>query len=126
QYNEWTDRPTLRVTQLLLERLEARHSFTSVARLGSGVSGDVLVNVLVDDVVHDLSSGGAGEGRLSVGVGVVGGKESRMLGQKTFVERAPAQSADAASAAAAINRCVTTFLDNATTWIEALVEGGGR
>jgi ABC-type uncharacterized transport system auxiliary subunit len=122
QYNEWTDRPTLRVAQLLLERIEARQAFTSVARLGSGVSGEVLVNVVVDDVVHDLSGGGAGIGRVSVIVEVVDRRQRRILGRRTFAESAPAQAADAAAAAAAINRAVTTFLDKASTWIESVVE----
>ena len=122
QYNEWTDRPTLRVAQLLLERLEARHSFTSVARLGSGVSGDVAVNVVVDDVVHDLSAGGAGVGRVSVRVEVVDRRQRRLLGRHIFVETAPAQTTNAAGGAGAINRAVTTFLDKASLWIESVVE----
>jgi ABC-type uncharacterized transport system auxiliary subunit len=125
QYNEWTDRPTLRITQLLIERLEARRVFASVAQLGSGVAGQVLVNVVVDDVVHDLTSGGAGVGRIAVVVEVVDRKVRRMLGRRTFVESAPAQAANAAGAAAAINRAVTMFLDEASGWIESVVENQG-
>lgn len=122
QYNEWTDRPTLRVAQLLLERIEARHAFVSVARLGSGVSGDILVNVVVDDVVHDLSGGASGVGRISVIVEVVDRRQRKILGRRTFSESTPAQAANAAAGAAAINRAVTTFLDKASAWIESLVE----
>jgi ABC-type uncharacterized transport system auxiliary subunit len=125
QYNEWTDRPTLRVAQLLLQRLEARQAFVSIARLGSGVGGDVLVNVVVDDVVHDLSDGAGGVGRISVNVEVVDRKQRRMLGRRTFVETAPADAPNAAAGAAAINRSVTKFLDEASAWIESLVENPG-
>jgi cholesterol transport system auxiliary component len=125
QHNEWTDRPTLRVAQLLVQRLEARHAFASVAQLGSGVSGDVLVNLVVDDVVHDLTAGGGGEGRISVIVEVVDRKERRILGRRVFVGSAPAQAANAAAGAAAINRAVTQFLDQAAVWIESTVETPG-
>ena len=122
QYNEWTDRPTLRVAQLLLQRLEVRKSFVSIARLGSGIAGEVQVNVVVDDVVHDLSGGGNGVGRIAVLVEVVDRRQRRMLGQRRFVETAPAEAANAAAGAAAINRAVTAFLDEASPWIESLVE----
>jgi cholesterol transport system auxiliary component len=125
QYNEWTDRPTLRVAQLLVERLEARHAFASVARLGSGVGGDVMINLVVDDVVHDMSAGGGGVGRISVMVEVVERRSRRMLGRRTFVETAPAPAANAAAGAAAINLAVTRFLDQASAWIESTVEQSG-
>ena len=125
QYNQWTDRPTLRVAQLLMHRLEARHAFASIANIGSGVAGDVLINVVVDDVVHDLSAGGAGDGRISVMVEVVDRRSRRMLGRRTFVETAPAQAPNAAAGAAAINLAVTQFLDHASAWIESTVERSG-
>ena len=126
QNNEWTDRPTLRIAQLLLERLDARRAFSGVAQIGSGVAGDVLVNVVVDDVVHDLQAGGAGVGRLAVAVEVVDRRERRLLGRRTFVESSPAQTANAAGGAAAINRAVTRFLDDASAWIESVSETESR
>jgi len=122
QYNEWTDRPTQRVAQLLLQRLETRQAFTSIARLGSGVSGEVLVNIVVDDVVHDLTAGGGGVGRISVRVEVVDRRQRRVMDRRIFVETSPAEAANAAAGAAAINRAVTTFLDEASAWIESVVE----
>jgi ABC-type uncharacterized transport system auxiliary subunit len=126
QYNEWTDRPTLRIAQLLLERLDARRAFASVAQVGSGVRGDVLVNLVVDDVVHDLSGGGAGVGRITVALEVVDRRQRRLLGRRTFVESSPAQAANAAGGAAAVNRAVTAFLDAATAWIETVAEATGN
>jgi ABC-type uncharacterized transport system auxiliary subunit len=125
QYNQWTDRPTLRIAQLLLQRLEARQAFASIAQVGSGVSGDVLVNIVVDDVVHDLTKGGGGEGKLLVMVEVVDRKERRVIGRRTFAETVTAQAANAAAGAAAINRAVTAFLDKASAWIETALDAPG-
>jgi cholesterol transport system auxiliary component len=121
QYSEWTDRPTLRVAQLLLERLSARHAFTSVARFGSGVAGDVRVNVVVDEAIHDLSGGGAGVGRMSFFVEIVDPAHRRLVGRRDFSTTAPARSADAAGGAAAINAALASLLDEAATWTEATV-----
>jgi ABC-type uncharacterized transport system auxiliary subunit len=126
QYNEWTDRPTLRIAQLLLERLDARHAFNGVAQMGSGVAGDLLVNVVVDDVVHDLQGGGGGVGRITVALEVVDRRERRLLGRRTFVESSPSQAANAGGGAAAVNRAVTAFLDDASAWIESVAETGSR
>lgn len=120
QYNEWTDRPTLRVAQLLLDRLDARHGFAAVVQLGSGVAGDLVANLVVDDLVHDLSGGGAGVGRITVQVDLVDRRARRLLGRRTFIEASAASTANAAGGAAAMNRAATAFLDAASTWIESV------
>jgi cholesterol transport system auxiliary component len=123
QYAQWTDRPTFRVAQLLLERLAARGAFASVARLGSGVAGEVLVNVVVTDAVHDLSAGGAGVGRIEAAIEVIDRQPRKLLGRRQFVFSAPAEAASAAAGAAAINRAVVALLDEAVPWIEATAAG---
>ncbi|HXF47399.1 MAG TPA: ABC-type transport auxiliary lipoprotein family protein, partial [Burkholderiaceae bacterium] len=102
QYAQWTDRPTFRVAQLLLDRLAARGAFSSVARLGSGVAGDVLINVIVTDAVHDLTSGGAGVGRVEAMIEVIDRQPRALLGRRHFAFAAPAAAANAAGGAAAI------------------------
>jgi len=121
QYSDWTDRPTLRVAQLLMERLEVRRAFASIARLGSGIAGDVRVNVMVDEAIHDLSAGGAGEGRISFSVEVLDHSSRRLLARRYFAGSAPAQTADAAGGAAAINAALATLLEDAAAWVEAVV-----
>lgn len=123
QYSAWTDRPTLRVAQLLIERLEARRAFSSVARLGSGVAGEIRVNLVVDEAIHDLSGGGAGDGRIAVSVEVVDQRSRRLLGRRYFKKTAPAASADASGGAAAINVALASLLDEAAAWTEAIVAG---
>ncbi|MGH6624328.1 MAG: hypothetical protein ACREBN_10165, partial [Burkholderiaceae bacterium] len=45
QNASWTDRPSVRMAHLVVERLAASGSFQSVALLGRGVAGDLLLNV---------------------------------------------------------------------------------
>lgn len=119
QYAQWTDRPTFRVAQLLLERLAARGAFASVARLGSGVAGDVLINVVVTDAVHDYAAGGSGVGRIEATIEVIDRQPRKLLGRRQFVFSAPAEAANPAAGAAAINRAAAALLDEAARWIEA-------
>jgi ABC-type uncharacterized transport system auxiliary subunit len=120
QHAEWTDRPTPRVAQLLLERLQAHRAFAGVVRLGSGAAGDVLVNVAVEEVLHDLAAGGAGEGRIVVSIEVIDRGARSLLDRRRFVHAAPAASATAAAAAAAVNRALAALLDEAVPWVEAV------
>ncbi len=55
QNASWADRPSNRVVQLLVRRIDARAAFTSVAELGSGVGGDLALNVTVDELLHDTA-----------------------------------------------------------------------
>ncbi len=59
QFASWTDRPSERVVHLLTARLEARQLFESVARLGSGVGGGLILSVGVNEIVHDVGTGTA-------------------------------------------------------------------
>ncbi len=54
QFASWTDRPSSRVVQLLTERLEARAMFESVSRLGGGIGGGLILNIGVNEFVHDV------------------------------------------------------------------------
>jgi ABC-type uncharacterized transport system auxiliary subunit len=63
QFASWTDRPSTRIVRLLADRIEARGMFSSVALLGNSIGGDLLLNVAVVDVIHDVSTG---TGRIEV------------------------------------------------------------
>ena len=59
QFASWTDRPSTRIVQLLSERIEARGMFESVSRLGGGIGGGLILNVGVNEFVHDVGTGTA-------------------------------------------------------------------
>jgi ABC-type uncharacterized transport system auxiliary subunit len=55
QFATWSDRPSNRLAQLLVDRLAARRTFGSVALAGRGVAGDLLLN-LRNDFFHDAAA----------------------------------------------------------------------
>jgi ABC-type uncharacterized transport system auxiliary subunit len=118
QHAQWIDRPNQRIAQMLLQRLEARRRFAAVSQLGSGVAGDLLANVIVDDLYHDLTGGGAGVGRVDLTIELVDRSERTLIGRKRFTAATPAAIANSEAAAAALNRSVDIVLDQAAVWIE--------
>jgi ABC-type uncharacterized transport system auxiliary subunit len=119
QYASWADRPSSRVVQLLLRRIEARGSFAAVAELGSGISGDLALNVTVDELVHDAA---AGRGRLQVSAELVDRATRTLVARRRFEAAAPAPQESARGAVDALSHALTTVLDELVPWLEAAAE----
>lgn len=118
QHAQWTEAPSQRIAQLLLQRLEARGHFAAVSKMGSGVAGDLLANVMVNDLLHDLTGGEPGAGRVDLTIELVDRPTRKLLGRKRFTAANPAAAANSSAAAAALNRSVSQVLDQAAAWIE--------
>ncbi|HKO68729.1 MAG TPA: ABC-type transport auxiliary lipoprotein family protein [Burkholderiaceae bacterium] len=119
QFASWTDRPSERVVQLLAERVEARQIFDSVARLGSGVGGGLILNVGVNDVVHDVAAGVA---RVEVTAELIERRGRNLVERKRFTASAPAAQENAPAAVAALSQALTTVLDELVPWLERLAD----
>ncbi len=119
QFASWTDRPSERVVHLLTQRIEARHIFESVARLGSGVGGGLILNVGVDEIVHDV---GAGTARIEVTAELIERRGRNLVERKHFTAAAPIAQENAPAAVAALSRALTTLLDELVPWLERTAE----
>ncbi|MEP6608907.1 MAG: ABC-type transport auxiliary lipoprotein family protein [Burkholderiaceae bacterium] len=119
QYASWTDRPSARIVQLLTERIRNRAMFESVSNLGGGIGGGLLLNVGVNEFIHDVRAGTA---RIEVTAELIerGGRTS--VGRKRFTASAPVAEESAPSAVAALNRALTTLLDELVPWLERTAE----
>jgi ABC-type uncharacterized transport system auxiliary subunit len=117
QFASWSDRPSARLAQLLVDRLAARNAFASVAVIGRGVAGNVQLNLSVNDFYHDATSD-PGTARVEVNAELIDRATRRLLGRKTFSATAPVDRADSTSAAAALSAASTTVLDQLVAWIE--------
>lgn len=119
QFASWTDRPSARVVQLLIERIEARAAFESVSRLGGGVGGGLILNVGVNEFVHDVSSSTA---RIEVTAELIERRGRVLVDRKRFTVSAPVAQESAPSAVAAWSQAVTKLLDELVPWLETTAE----
>lgn len=115
----WTDRPSRRLASLVQYRLEARHRFASASAITAGVNADVLVNVSIVEMYHDLAVTPA-VARVQLIGEVVDWKSRTLLGRRSFAVALPVASADAKGAVDALNRGVTAILDELVPWVEGV------
>ncbi|HET9025572.1 MAG TPA: ABC-type transport auxiliary lipoprotein family protein [Burkholderiaceae bacterium] len=119
QYASWADRPSNRVVQLLVRRIDARGAFASVAELGSGVAGDLALNITVDELVHDTASA---RGRLHLTAELVDRTTRTLVARRRFEAAAPVAQENARAAVAALSRALTNVLDELVPWLESAAE----
>ena len=119
QFASWTDRPSALVVQLLSERLEARAMFESVSRLGGGIGGGLILNIGVNEFVHDVPAGSA---RVEVTAELIQRRGRELIERKRFTASAPVAQENAPSAVAALSRALTTLLDELVPWLERTAE----
>ncbi|HYM47148.1 MAG TPA: ABC-type transport auxiliary lipoprotein family protein [Burkholderiaceae bacterium] len=119
QFASWTDRPSARIVQLLSERIEARGVFDSVSRLGGGIGGGLILNIGVNEFVHDLRTSTA---RIEVTAELIERRGRDLVERKRFTASAPVAEENAPSAVAALSRALTTLLDELMPWLEAKAE----
>ena len=119
QFASWTDRPSERVVNLLSQRIEARRIFESVARLGSGVGGGLILNVGVNEVVHNVTAGTA---QIEVTAELIERRGRNLVERKRFVASSPVAEENAPAGVAALSRALTTVLDELVPWLERTAE----
>ena len=114
----WTMSPP----QLLTQRLREAFSATRpVVEPGAGLAV-VELRTELDEFAQIFSSPDASEGvvRLRVTAVAPTAKADRLLGQRTFTVRQPAQTADAAGGVGALRAATDTAVQQVVTWVNAL------
>ena len=119
QYASWADRPSSRIAQLLVRRMEARGLFASVSELGRGLGGDLSLHLTIDELVHDTVSA---RGRLQVRAELIDRTTRTMIARRRFEAAAPVNQENAQGAVDALSRALTTVLDELVPWIEATAD----
>lgn len=116
QFASWADRPSSRIAQLLTRRIEARGMFASVSELGHGITGGLMLNVTVDELVHDTA---AATGRLQVTAELVDRASRTLVARRRFEASSPVARPSAGAAVDALSRSLTRVLDDMVPWLEA-------
>lgn len=116
QYARQPEAPAPRLAQLMRRRLEQSGLFSSVSTLGSGVSGDYQLNSRLLDLYHDAALP-PGEVRLVLELELVRMGDGRQMATQRIETSAPAQSHDAAGAAAASSVALGEALDRMLAWL---------
>ena len=119
QFASWTDRPSARVVQLVADRLQARGLFESTAQLGAGVGGGLILNIGVNDFVHDVTTSTA---RIEVTAELIQRRGRELIERRRFSASAPVAQENAQAAAAAWSRALTSLLDELVPWVERAAE----
>ncbi len=117
QFAAWTDRPSRRLAVLTERRLEARGRFASVTSVTAGVKADLVLNVNLESLYHDLTAKPA-VARVEVIAELVDWRTRTLLGRRAFGISVPVSSDDAPGAVAAMNRGITEILDTLVPWAE--------
>lgn len=122
QNASWTDRPSARMAQLVVDRLAASGSFESVALLGRNVGGDLLLNLSVIEIYHDAAST-PGSGTVEVSAELIERVSRRLIARQRFSASVPlAGASGSAAAATALSRASAQVIDELAKWLDGTVE----
>ena len=119
QFASWTDRPSARIVQLLIERIETRGVFESVSRLGGGIGGGMVLNIGVNEFVHDIRSSTV---RIEVTAELIERRGRDLVERKRFTMSAPVAEESSPAAVTAWSRALTSLLDELVPWLEKTAE----
>lgn len=118
QLSTWTERPSRRITDMLVARLERAGSFRTVAYASSGVQGSVVLNTHLAAFYHDAATA-PGQVKAAVVAELIDPVRRTLLARRKFERSASAPAHDAAGAVAAFNEATASLLDEITAWVDA-------
>lgn len=117
QLHAWTERPDVRITELLTRRLEHAGSFRTVTASLSGVKGGMILGARLNEFYHDAVTA-PGSVRVSVTAELTDPQRRVLLARRTFEQSVQAPSYDAQGAVQAFGTAVATMLDDIAVWVE--------
>ncbi|MHB0974383.1 MAG: ABC-type transport auxiliary lipoprotein family protein [Thiobacillus sp.] len=120
QFARWTERPGKRFADLLRARLDRLGRYR-VAGAGSYLRGDLMLDTRLIDFYHDAATR-PGQVRLELRAELVDLKRRALLGRRTFEQRVPVATYDAAGAAQASSQAVSRVLDDLSAWLASVQE----
>ena len=117
QHSSWTERPSRRIHDLLVARLEQSGAFRTVAAAGSGLRGDLVLSTRLEELYHDAAQA-PGTVRVALSAELTDPAQHSLVARRTFTGSAPAASYDAPGAVRAINEALGPLLDEVVAWVD--------
>lgn len=118
QFAAWTERPAKRLGNLVEKRLIEQGKFASVAQSTSGIRGELLLNLRLEECFHDASTT-PGQAHLSFTAELVDWRSRTLVARHRFEGGAPVLEPNAAAAASALSQALGTQLDALVAWVES-------
>jgi cholesterol transport system auxiliary component len=122
QFAGWTERPARRLGELVERRLAARGRFAAVGQTTSGLRGDLVLQLSLDHLYHDLSTT-PGQARIAVRAELLQWRERRLLARRRFERSEPVAQEAADAAVRGLQRATVSLLDELSAWVEAAAAG---
>ena len=119
QFAGWTERPSRRIAQLVERRLDARGAFGAVAQSTSGIQGQLLLNLHLEHLYHDVSVR-PGQARVAIAAELLQWTDRQLLGRKIFSAARPVRDESAAGAVPALSLSLADVLNQLSSWVEQL------
>jgi cholesterol transport system auxiliary component len=117
-FHMWTERPSRRITELLVMRLESERLFSTVATAVSGVRGNLYLNTYLTEFYHDAASS-PGRVTITMTAELMDPVARVLLARRVFDQSAAVQTNDAPGAVQAFNDAISAMLGDICAWADA-------
>lgn len=121
QFAAWTDRPAKRLGALVEKRLADSGRFASVAQSTSGIRGQLLLNITLEQCLHDASAE-PGQARIGFTAELIDWRSRGLIARRTFNGAAAVSQANALAAVNGLSHALTGQLDELTSWIDSALQ----
>ena len=118
QFGYWSERPAQSLQVLAETRLVRSQRFRQVASSTSGVRGDLLLSLRLDELYFDASSE-SGQVKLILSAELIDWRSRQLLGRRGFSHAAPVPKRDASGLAEAASQAVGVMLGELVAWAVA-------
>lgn len=115
QLGFWSERPSQALQALALSRLATASRWREVAASTSGVRGELLLSLRLDELYMDASADPA-LARLAVSAELIDWRSRQLLARRAFVQSAPLVSHDDDGLAEAAGRAMGVLLGELVAW----------
>jgi len=122
QFGNWSERPAQSLLLLAESRLVRSQRFREVASSTSGVRGDLLLSLRLDELYLDASAE-PGQVRLILTAELIDWRSRQLLARRSFARAAAVAHADASGLADAASQAVGVVLGELVAWAAASAAG---